>query len=647
MRQLALVVLAACSAPATSAPAPAPRDDDALRSALSRIAWGFDSPLEQSMRDRPLEEYIDALVADPAFAHYAAYRIMFGPIVDAPSHAVLHMVKMHTFDGVAFGKSQPIYHTTQKCDPKDAVMVRAWWNSDHDIAVCPSAYQPTHLIDPQTGWRCGSTSQVDQLRHQTAQEMSHGEAQYDKPIYCGCGPALANCVPDDATRDHLIGSSQHEVLATTSKLIYDDRPFDEVFTENTTFRDGYADFFYERSRLFAGEIKELPRVDREASFEPRHESWPGEHAGILTTYQFLHMTDGSRDRMRDYFAVAWCKSEGSRGATAQQVNSLGVTDLRHGDGWKQLAAMPICTSCHARLDYGMQFFLGYPASFQGFFDDKKLVATGNGPLYGDDITDARGQAALDPAGFARLLIGQPEFAACMAQRVTRHVLGDAATDEDADALHKLFVEGRRVKPLMREALVRYAKHWSDPLPGALPASSPGPRELAGPLAVPHDVRALVEKHCLDCHDDPKPRKPDLRPDHLPREVVAQMLDRVAWGDMPRDGHLAKVVRDRMVRSLVDMLWPAGATRETAEKYYFGLEALPTHTAAVMRTHFSDPPGALQLENAIDPALIQASPGVLSYITDAALRACKGKTGPELAQCFDEQAAPAAFVKRRP
>jgi len=306
MRHVALVALAACSTPATSAPVP--HDSDALRAALARLAWGIDSPLEQSMRDRPLEAYIDALVSDPAFAQYAAYRIMFGPIVDAPSHAAMHMVKLHTFDGVVGGKSQPIYHTRQKCDAKEAVLVRAWWEPSHDIAVCPSAYQPTHLIDPETGWRCGSTSQVDQLRHQTAQQTAQGQELYGKPIYCGCGPALANCIPDDAMRDRLISSSQHEVLSTTAKLIFDDRPFDEVFTQNATYRDGYADFFYARARLLAGEIKELPRVDAEPGVQPRAESWPGEHAGILTTYQFLHMTDGSRDRMRDYFAIAWCKA---------------------------------------------------------------------------------------------------------------------------------------------------------------------------------------------------------------------------------------------------------------------------------------------------------------------------------------------------
>src|SRR4029434_3279741 len=98
------------------------------------------------------------------------------------------------------------------------------------------------------------------------------------------------------------------------------------------------------------------------------------------------------------------------------------------------------------------------------------------------------------------------------------------------------------------------------------------------------------------------------------------------------------------RVLIDMLWPDGAARADAEKFYFGLDAMQAHTAAAISTHFGDPPGAFALENAIDPTVIQASPGVLSYVTGAALRACQGKTGPELRRCFDEQAALDGFVK---
>jgi hypothetical protein len=124
--------------------------------------------------------------------------------------------------------------------------------------------------------------------------------------------------------------------------------------------------------------------------------------------------------MRDLFSILWCSDRSSHGATAEAIYGLGVTDLRNGDGWPKLAAMPSCTDCHARLDYGMQFFRGFASSYDSLFAGRELVAPGTGPLYGNDVSDLRGHADLTPAGFARLAVAQPELATCAVQRVSRY-----------------------------------------------------------------------------------------------------------------------------------------------------------------------------------------------------------------------------------
>ena len=54
--------------------------------------------------------------------------------------------------------------------------------------------------------------------------------------------------------------------------------------------------------------------------------------------------------------VLWCVEADSVGATPETLLSIVGTDFQvRSEGWKDLAARPICTNCHARLDYGFQF----------------------------------------------------------------------------------------------------------------------------------------------------------------------------------------------------------------------------------------------------------------------------------------------------
>src|SRR5205814_291138 len=105
----------------------------------------------------------------------------------------------------------------------------------------------------------------------------------------------------------------------------------------------------------------------------------------------------------------WCSELLAKNATAEQVLSLGVTNLRQGDGWKKLAHMPLCTDCHARLDYGWQFFTGTPDITFGQLSYVPSLHPESGPLYVRDADDSRGEGPLTPLGFAKLATQQPEF----------------------------------------------------------------------------------------------------------------------------------------------------------------------------------------------------------------------------------------------
>ena len=251
-----------------------------------------------------------------------------------------------------------------------------------------------------------------------------------------------------------------------------------------------------------------------------------------------------------------------------------------------------------------------------------------------------------------MIVSQPEFGRCFADRVARHVLGDGAAPEDLKALEDVFAQTRRVKPVVREALRRFALGWQRRDPalaiGATAAASaaPMPSERGSAVSLPPLLRQAIDTHCLDCHDRDQPER-DFTAARLDRVLVGEMLHRVAWGDMPKSSPLAKTERDRIVRMFLERLWPPGPERRAAERYYTGLRALPTHTVATIHNtvpgHVATPFG---LETYIDPAAIQYSPGFVSTIAKSALLACGDRSGAELDRCIREAVAPVRFVNRR-
>ena len=311
---------------APTGPAPIAIDlDESLRTNLSKLALGR---LSAQLAAPSVDAYIDQLLENMAFPEHVARSLVLGWIVHTPDEAASQLLKLQSFQAQIDGRQQTIYHLLEPCEPKQAVDVQPWWNAQTTIKVCPSAYAPDRVTDPETGFRCGSKNQVDQLRNLGAQRTADGKPLDGRGTYCGCGPQLVFCVPDEATRNQMAVALQREAIETIARVVQEDRPLEDAFIGNATYRDSKADFFYQRPRMLAGELAAVTVDNSPAGWRPRQETWPGQHAGIFTAYHLLHLTDGVRDRMRDYFSLAWCKELGSHGATAEQMLALGVTDLR-------------------------------------------------------------------------------------------------------------------------------------------------------------------------------------------------------------------------------------------------------------------------------------------------------------------------------
>jgi hypothetical protein len=476
-----------------------------------------------------------------------------------------------------------------------------------------------------------------------------GSPELETHSLCGCGPNLIRCLRDEDQYNQFNRSFMDEVKRTTAYVVEHDLPMVTLFTGNSTFRDRNVELYYRRQKIGALEIKhpkhelaELEAWPEGGKWAPREEVRPGQHAGVLTAPQILHWLPDRRQRQRGYYEVMWCNLRNSFGATTHKVleiNSNGNNFFVH-DSWKRLAHTELCMNCHARLDYGSQFFLGFPDSRASIHYNPALQATGTGPLYGRDIRDLRGEAPLTPLGFAKLATEQPEFNSCMTSHFVNYVLGDRATNDDIRAIEAVVDHASTFKASMKVALERYAESWRRdararvPVPVApVVATRLGP---TGGVAVTTALRSKLDQHCVDCHDETlytdKADSDDLpfnfTASELPRSLLVSMTDHVAFGMMPKNQVLDPQAREDLVGLLIDTLWTDPSARMEARRYYLGrargLPAQQIDNALYEIDHLAGASseiawGALERGIWSDQATI--TPGFLALTGLEAVRAC--------------------------
>lgn len=648
MLALALPASVACPSSTASFPEVAPRVQ--LVNDLSVFAQGAPLPdddaskrvAELSSGGLSYEAFIDNLLAKPMSGRIAR-DIVISPSENRKDR---HPIPLHSLLRSAETNGERRYFLREKCEAADAVRVRPWWSRDQDVLVCADAYRPEVKGD-SSGRTCGASM------------LAPRESDV-----CGCGPHLMYCTSSEDQFRELQDNLQREVWDTTAWVVNKDLPIEELFTMNASVRNEQAEMLYRRARIGAGEPDTLlPVADFPAGakgeLRPRVEQAPGQHAGVLSMPALVYSSDALRGVMRNYYDYLWCAGVASSRVSTEGILALDIVDLRVGDGWQKLAAMDVCTDCHARLDYGMQFFRGFPSSTMGLDFRPGEVLKGSGPLYGHNIKDERGTAELTPQGFAKLAVAQPEFGKCMAKKVIDHVFNGSERAEDFKAVHETFTSTHRFKAMLRTAMLRYAERNKDG-PIALPeAKAPDaavaavdPDSAGDKVVLSSELRALLDDKCMSCHDKDDPY--DFNGRALPRLTLVAMMDQVGFGAMPKTVQgLDDDERKALVRALGPLAFPVAAERTTAIDYFAnGMRGKAVHRwrAAMGNVNLRAGgkgegfrPSAIEAD--IEQSLSVYTPGVAVSAGVAALRDCKAAkhTGPALEACVQRSSAPGAVI----
>jgi hypothetical protein len=630
---------AAPPAPTTSAPT------NALLRELSTLARGapLPPPQLQSWKQRlergqaTLEVYIEALLEMPELSERVAPSLLGGAMsfiaTDFDPGAVLRVSHDHP-------RGLPLFHLGPRCANPEAVLVRPWWDLEHPVLVCPDSYRPAVREGPRQAKACSSSDlNLASLAERPPQE-------WDGLNPCRCGPNLIRCSPSAEVYAQRHIASNHEVRDTIAYVVKHDLPLARIFTGNETYRDFHAELTYWQWRLETGELAELPpklKWSAAGEWRPRHESVPGQHAGILTSPAFIFVEAGLRPVMRVAFEQLWCSTAGSTSVETSAILGLahGATgDLRAGAGWEKLARMPICTDCHARLDFGMQFFRGYPDLRRAMHFVPPGAPGRKGPLYGRSIDDPRGEAELTPAAFASLAVSQPEFAACMVKRVMDHVFGEQAWPAQQTALRAVFKREGTLKALMREALRQYAARRAPPEASAPAAAARSPEGPSSPT-----LHRRLDAECGECHSaDPR----NLLRTAETRQTRLAILDRLSNRTMPPNDQLAPDVREAWMAELIGLIYPAAQQREATDAFAGQLRSLrmPRPEFALGAVRAAAGASEQTPEFLFDPIgtraeLFDLSPGIGARLAVEAVIACQaqGLRGEALRACAIRATSP--------
>ena len=619
--------------------------------------------------EQAVASLIDELLDTPQFGASVVPSLLFGKYVNVSSYYAVPSgfnLTQAEVDGTT------VYYLRERCRPFEAEEVAPWWDLDDTILVCPDSHRPDR-------WTLSVEEHNYRSKMPLACDSQVGSPEEELEPLCGCGPNLIRCMRDFEHYEQMRSSLAHEVRATARHVVANDLPVDSLFHGNMSFRDRNAELYYRRQQIGATQtpdvaaiLADLDEWPDEGMWAPRPELRDGQHAGVLTAPQLLHWTPDRRQRQRMFYEVLWCTGKNSFGATTQQVIEISKSAnlaFVH-DSWEQLAHMELCTDCHARLDYGFQFFMGYADSRASTYFMGDLMREGVGPLYGDDIHDPRGEAALNPREFATHVTREPEFADCMTRHVTDYVLGDSATDEDHSAVRSVIANDRSLTKAMRLAFLRYAERFDGDRHAVAPAgatdddgrSPPGPlvpqqatSAADGLVAIDAELRSDINRFCVACHDHDGPELDptnasvggayNFRPDKLPRALMVRMADQIAFGNMPQAPiTMSGQEREGLARRIIAALWDDQDARDEAASYYVGkLRSLPAHQIDTVFDLIASATGGLStsagwglLERAIYSEDFTYTPNYAATTALQALEGCveAGHVDDELEACLE-------------
>lgn len=573
---------------------------------------------------RTAADLVEEFSTDPFLSERVAPAILFKNSLARPaSDLTSGIVWLERFEV----GGQEAFYLHARCPPSQLMTVHPWWDMSSTVRVCRDSVRPGTWTTPT---QTGEIAVCDSME---------GARWMNPRSECGCGPALLRCYPKQDSKAFLRRmeeAARQELRATTARLVAADEPLAELFLSRSTIRTPDLERLYRRANAESLRLEDPASLLRgmtdwpaEGKFEPREELEPGQHAGVLTGPQLLFHVFERRQRMRIYFQILWCTGESAPGAQPEDTLSLHTADLSVvNEGWQELAARPVCTECHARLDYGMQYFQSYPSPTQSGHFLVGRYAGETGVFYGKNIGDRRAEAALRPHDFAEIATRQPEFAQCMARNVVEYVFGPAVTNEMVErAAASADVSALRFRGLMRIALL-WLLECDDcfAVTASNAAASSGQPRFA----------ELVDEHCTACHHDGA-SIPSFEGRFDPA-AAPRLLDQVLSGRMPAGAPLKIETQRQFIDAWMREHRPRRdadvAARELLEAHADPMRALPL---AVAREYIgaqtatrTELPELNALENAVDGRNNLLTPSYTAITAIDAYRACRAK--PDVQAC---------------
>lgn len=517
-----------------------------------------------------------------------------------------------------------IYYLHEPCTRKEAVSVRPWWDLSKQVLVCPTSYRPTVFKSSDVSY-CSGTIGSPKIA--------------DSP--CGCGPNLLRCVRDGNDLGMIGEAMMNETTDTISYIVDHDLPLDTLFSSRESFRSGVAELWYQKWLVEDGWAKGLEDLPdwrtwpKEGKWAPRPQARAEEHAGILTNLGYPQIWDSQRMRLYTYFQLLWCAEGDSRRVETAAVLDVGKhtgQNLRGLVKENELAAREGCGDCHARIDYGAQFFAGDQWSHKVDHYLARAQLDTPGPMYMQNLQDPRGSNRRNPVGFVELALKQPEYPRCMSKRVLAHVFGDEAlalSSLDA-SLQEIVKQRGNFRALLRPALEEYKN-----------------RELTRRLAPPARVDVahaslteLADARCSDCHDGDKTAPGRMIAggaqwcaaggDACRRDAI-RMMASVAYGEMPKGDPLPDDERAKMVEALAPIAYPDPAARKHAIDFFVADRAeRNTHSTRAVLARIKALTGAKAVSVPGVSTTNRFGVNLGAYATVGAIKACKG--APDEAAC---------------
>jgi hypothetical protein len=423
--------------------------DSKVRTRLERfdLIFGTSGPLPTSTDSDSIRRFVRGRMSQDQF-----YDVLFPRLFRLLSFAI------GSVEGVPFtlnhaGPDQGgFYFLKRRCSDNELVEVRPWWDLGQTVRICKDAYRP-----------------------EVSARQSRGVTQYCEATglavesaACGCGKFLLNCARDEGQRKAITDAIKDEPIRTMQHVVQARQRFSTALTMTGSVRSDYGELFYARNDFFqSGSFKMDPPVGgRRPVMRPRNPAFAG---GVLTTPYYRYMDPAPRLILALLWEDFLCMPLLSTAVRSVDIFHLSNANLRSVEQM-QLASQTGCRDCHARLEYGMVAFRAFTIGRDGMRQTPQTAFAGPTRFYMRNAEDMRGEGPATPLWLGKTMAAQPEFGACMAQKVSEIFYGGRPVPEAlADQMRQDFLRDEDLGALVENAFIAWVRGIDAVAPRGMPS----------------------------------------------------------------------------------------------------------------------------------------------------------------------------------